>query len=290
MELTIIISALIAFLEIMGVVSAIDAIMKSRTSQGAVAWVIALIAMPILVVPLYWILGRNKFKGYVKLRNSTDVQVRHLIDRAKTVFEEKGVIDATDDRNAMVLEQISDMPLTRFNSVDLLIDGHETFASIFRGIDSARKRIWIASPYFVPDRQTITALQLAALRGVDVRILLPEKPDHLLVYLASFSFYRETLPVGIRLYRYKAGFMHQKVMLVDDNVSAVGTANFDNRSFRLNFEITLIFYDRQFAGSIEEMLVNDFASSRKVTMADIENRFIGFKVSTRLARLMSPIL
>ena len=142
----------------------------------------------------------------------------------------------------------------------------------------------------MPDRQTITALQLAALRGVDVRILLPEKPDHLLVYLASFSFYTETLPVGIQLYRYTAGFMHQKVMLVDDNVSSVGTANFDNRSFRLNFEITLIFFDRQFAGSVEEMLANDFASSRKVTMADIQDRFIGFKVSTRLARLMSPIL
>ena len=128
MELTIIITAIVLFLEIMGVVSAIDAIMKSRTSQGAVAWVISLVTIPIIVVPLYWIFGRNKFRGYVKLRNSTDVQVRHVIDHAKALFEEKGVIDDTDNRNAMVLSQISDMPLTRFNSVDLLIDGQETFA------------------------------------------------------------------------------------------------------------------------------------------------------------------
>ena len=125
---------------------------------------------------------------------------------------------------------------------------------------------------------------------MDVRILLPEKPDHLMVYLASFSYYEETLPMGIQIYRYTAGFMHQKVLLVDDNVSAVGTANFDNRSFRLNFEITMVFLDALLAGKVEKMLENDFANSRRVTMADIDDRFHGFKVLTRLVRLMAPIL
>ncbi|MBW1891231.1 MAG: cardiolipin synthase, partial [Deltaproteobacteria bacterium] len=170
-------------------------------------------------------------------------------------------------------------------------DALDTCGLMFiHAINSARQRVWIASPYFVPDRQTLTALQLAALRGVDIRILLPEKPDHLMVYLASFSYYEETLPVGIQLYRYTSGFMHQKVMLVDDNVSAIGTANFDNRSFRLNFEITMVFFDALLAGKVEKMLENDFARSRRVTIADLNDRFIGFKIMTRLARLMSPIL
>ena len=122
-------------------------------------------------------------------------------------------------------------------------DTLETCALMFvQVINMAEKRIWIASPYFVPDIQVLSALKLAVLRGVDVRILLPEKPDHLTVHLASFSYYPNILPVGINLYRYTAGFLHQKVFLVDNQCAAVGTANLDNRSFRLNFELTLLNY------------------------------------------------
>ena len=157
-------------------------------------------------------------------------------------------------------------------------------------IHSAQDRIWIASPYFVPDLQVIGALQLAALRGVDVRILLPEKADHRLVYLASFSFYQKTLPVGIKIYRYQEGFMHQKAFLIDDIASAVGTANLDNRSFRLNFEITMLVHDRGFAVEVKKMLESDFARSRLVSQDDYEKRSFFFRLAVRFSRLLAPIL
>jgi cardiolipin synthase len=157
-------------------------------------------------------------------------------------------------------------------------------------ISMATDRLWIASPYFVPDIHVIAALQLAALRGVDVRIMLPEKPDHLLVYLASFSFLRELETVGVKIYRYQPGFLHQKTLLVDDRWAAVGTANLDNRSFRLNFEITVLVEDRVFAAEAANMFVNDFAECRIAEANDLEKRSLWFKIGVRIARLMSPIL
>jgi len=92
-------------------------------------------------------------------------------------------------------------------------------------IHMARKRLWIVSPYFVPDDTIVSALQLAALRGVDVRLMIPERADHRLVYMASFAYLEETLPVGIRIFRYRDGFLHQKAFLMDDVLAGVGTAN-----------------------------------------------------------------
>lgn len=157
-------------------------------------------------------------------------------------------------------------------------------------INSARQRIWIVSPYFVPDAPVISALQLAALRGVDVRIMLPEKPDHLLVYLAKFSYLEETLPSGIKFFDYRRGFLHNKVVLVDQQIAGVGTANLDNRSFRLNFEITLLFVDRQCVDDVERMLLRDFESCREMSLEDIRRRSTWFKLATRIARLFSPVL
>ena len=157
-------------------------------------------------------------------------------------------------------------------------------------IHSAKKRLWLVSPYFVPDEKVIGALQLAVLRGVDVRILLPEKADHTLVHLASFTYLEETLPFGIRIFKYKEGFLHQKVFLLDDDLAGVGTANLDNRSFRLNFEITLLFADTNFAGRVEAMLLEDFSRSREVDLGEIEKRPGWFQVGTKLARLFSPVL
>jgi cardiolipin synthase len=157
-------------------------------------------------------------------------------------------------------------------------------------IHSARQRIWIVSPYFVPDDTIISALQLAALRGVDVRIMLPEKPDNKLVYFAMFTYLEETLPFGINVYSYQAGFLHQKVVLVDNELAGVGTANFDNRSFRLNFEITLLFLDKGFVTEVQTMLEDDFNHCQKMDMKEIEKRPVWFKLATKIARLFSPIL
>lgn len=157
-------------------------------------------------------------------------------------------------------------------------------------IHSAEKRIWIASPYFIPDQAVLYALTLAALRGVDVRIMLPAKPDHLLVYLSSFSNYQVLIPLGVKLFRYTAGFMHQKVFLVDDAYAAVGTANLDNRSFRLNFEITLINCHRRFVDAVEKMLDEDFGNCRQVSVAEYNGRSFLFRMAVRIARLFDPLL
>lgn len=155
--------------------------------------------------------------------------------------------------------------------------------------NTSTKRLWIASPYFVPDGGVLTALQAAALRGVDVRILIPEKADHLLVWLSAFSFFEETIPYGIKLMRYQRGFLHQKVMLVDDRYAFVGTANLDNRSFRLNFEITALSTDAAFIDEITHMLEIDFSHSREVAITDITERPFWFRLATRAARLMAPV-
>jgi cardiolipin synthase len=156
-------------------------------------------------------------------------------------------------------------------------------------ISAARTRLWITSPYFVPDETVYDALQLAALRGVDVRIMLPAKPDHVLVYLAAFSYLESAEQVGVKFYRYQAGFLHQKVMLIDDDFAAVGTANLDNRSIRLNFELTVLFADRLFAGQVAGMLEEDFANCQRATPGDLGRRAYAFQIAVRIARLLSPI-
>jgi len=167
----------------------------------------------------------------------------------------------------------------------------ETYTLAFlQLIQAARERLWIVSPYFVPDREVTSALQLAALRGVDVRVMLPSKPDHKLVYLASFSYFPELERQGVQFYRFQPGFLHQKVVLVDQDIATVGTANCDNRSFRLNFEITIASLGAAFASQVEAMLQADFARCRRATARDYEARSLLFKAGARLARLLAPIL
>jgi len=158
-----------------------------------------------------------------------------------------------------------------------------------QAIEAAQDRIWIASPYFVPDRPIITALQLAGLRGVDVRILIPDMPDHLLVYLAAFSYFEQAGATGVRFFRYTDGFLHQKVMLIDDRTGAVGTANFDNRSFRLNFEITAVVTDSAFAREVEQMFEADFSRAREVDRFELRKRPWWFRLGVSFAALTSPI-
>jgi cardiolipin synthase len=158
-----------------------------------------------------------------------------------------------------------------------------------QAINSARERIWIASPYFVPDEVVISALQLAGLRGVDVRILIPDKKDHLGVYLAAFSYLDDAGSTGARFYRYQDGFLHQKAMLIDHSVAAIGTANFDNRSFRLNFEITAVIHDESFVAEVEEMFEADFARSRLMDAGELSLKPWWFRFAVRLARLTAPV-
>ncbi|BCS86986.1 cardiolipin synthase [Pseudodesulfovibrio sediminis] len=159
-----------------------------------------------------------------------------------------------------------------------------------RSIEAAQERFWIASPYFVPDSAVMKAIQLAALRGVDVRIMLPEKADHRLVYLAGFACLKELDLPGVRVYRYTEGFLHQKTFLVDDILAGVGTANLDNRSFRLNFEITMLIEDEPFCQKIEAMFLDDFKRCIETGPDEFDHKNFLYKTAIKFARLFSPIL
>ena len=157
-------------------------------------------------------------------------------------------------------------------------------------IISARKRCWIASPYFVPDEAIISALKFAALRGVDVRIIIPEKKDHWIVYMAAFSFLDEMEKAGVKMLRYQRGFMHQKAFLIDDHFAGIGTANLDQRSFALNFEITAIASGGSMVTDVERMFDEDLKHCRPAPGSEFHDRGFLFRVGVRIARLFNPIL
>lgn len=469
---------LMVLVHLLGVVSSLQAIMSTRTPQGAVAWGIALISFPYVAVPAYWIFGRSKFDGYEMLRRGRLSTESEAAREALRALEEGGMLleprTTTERGQLQLLQSLAKLPATRCNDADLLIDGEKTFDAIFKSIKDAeeyvlvqfyiihadelgnglkdlllekarsgvrvyllydelgsiglpeeyvrelrdggvqaapfnttkgrgnrfrlnfrnhrkivvvdgkeafvgghnvgdeylgkdpemspwrdthvavrgpvvleaqvtfvedwqwatdeipelnwtpvrapagdivsiclptgpaddpeagtlvmldlinvaRERLWIATPYFVPDEQFISALHLAALRGVDVRILVPDKNDNLLVDLTHYSYLVEGAKTGLEFHRHGPGFLHQKVMLVDDATAAIGTANFDNRSMRLNFEVTMLCIDRGFAGEVETMLEEDFRNSRSVTAEDYTGRSLPFRIAVNAARLLAPI-
>jgi cardiolipin synthase len=463
-----------AFFHVLGVLSAINALLTTRTTQSAIAWAISCVTFPYLAVPGYWTLGKSRFYGYVEARRASNLELERLVaDIGKYVPRQTGLPEEFM-QSCQVFEHLARMPFTRSNKIQLLIDGDRFFDAVFREIEgaehyvlvqffivradelglrlkealsakvregvkvyflydqigshkldksfvqamreaginvrafktthgwshrfqinfrnhrkmvlvdgkwaatgganlgkeycgqsekfgywrdtmvsvegpavqeiqlsfaqdwfyvdravpemnwvpqksrnkqallvvstgpsdelhtcsmmftqaihAAEERFWITTPYFVPDNEIIRALQLAALRGVDVRILLPHNPDHLLVYWASFTYLQELEQTGVRFFRYTKGLLHQKVALIDDNLALVGSANMDNRSFYLNFEMTVMAADRNFAGEIERMLEEDFANSREAGSRDLKEKGITFRILAQLSRLFSPVL
>lgn len=170
-------------------------------------------------------------------------------------------------------------------------DPAETCALLFMSlINNAKKRIWITTPYFVPARSVINSLILAVLRGVDVRIMVPRTFDSRLIQYASMSYMEDCWQHGIKFYSYRDGFMHQKVVLIDDDETVVGTANFDNRSFYLNFEISIFTISRKFASEVEEMLLKDFDHCHRLSQEDFSQRKLRERFFSRLASLFAPVL
>ncbi|RTR05113.1 cardiolipin synthase [Halomonas nitroreducens] len=463
---------LILLIHVLGVLSAVQALMSSRTSQGAIAWIISLLTIPYLAVPAYWVFGRPRFYGYVSARGERDTVLRRVLARYRERVSP--YLAGAREADVLAVEKLAMMPLTSGNRGELLVDGEATFDSLFAGIEaardyiliqffivrddalglelkhrlqraaekglrvcflfdeigchklperylrdlreagvevsafhssrglrhrfqlnfrnhrkilvvdgrqgwvggfnvgveylgqdarhgywrdthlkltgpsvlglqeafwedwhwatgevirlnwtpevtceecqkvvivpsgpadpletasllvqhaihSARERLWVTSPYFVPDRSVQDALRLAAMRGVDVRIMMPERPDHLLVFLSAFSFLPDMLRAGVKVYRYQPGFLHQKVILIDDDAASVGTVNLDNRSFRLNFEITAFLPDRCFAAQVAAMLERDFADCRRVSLEEITSRPLWRKLVSRAAYLFAPV-
>ncbi len=170
---------------------------------------------------------------------------------------------------------------------DMLEDCAIAFSEV---IARAERRLWIVSPYFVPDVDMQTSLYAAAMRGVDVRVLVPRKPDHRLVWLASIAHANRMIRHGVKIYRYTHGFLHEKVILVDDQIAGVGTVNFDNRSFRINFEITFWFTHEKMIRAVDAMLEEDFSGSELLTTEERSRQSLAMRFLSEAARLFSPIL
>ena len=157
-------------------------------------------------------------------------------------------------------------------------------------ITTSKKNVFIQSPYFVPDQSIIESLKMASQSGVDVRIMIPCKPDHIFVYWATYSFVAELLKSGCKVYIYDKGFLHAKTIVSDGEVSSVGSCNFDNRSFKLNFETNAFIYDKAFAEKMEGTFYKDMEDSHELTLDDYNNRSLWIKFKENISTLMTEIL
>ncbi len=162
--------------------------------------------------------------------------------------------------------------------------------AFFKIISTAKDYVYIATPYFMPEESVLMALKTAAMGGVDVRIILPEKSDAYITKLSSMSYLRELMETGVKFYFYQKGFIHSKVVVSDDIVTSIGSANMDFRSFEQNFEVMAFIYNEEFALEVKDTFKEDFADSKRVILAEWRKRPVRQKVKESLARLLSPLM
>lgn len=155
---------------------------------------------------------------------------------------------------------------------------------------AAKERLWLATPYFVPTEAVQAALCAAALRGVDVRLLVPQRSDNLAAGLALFTFIPPMLAAGVRMLAYTPGFLHEKVCVADSSTCSIGTANMDERSLRLNFELTLLMHDTSATEQVAEMLREDMAHARIITPSDWYKSPAVIRFLAHCCKLLSPAL
>lgn len=159
-----------------------------------------------------------------------------------------------------------------------------------RMVHEARDHVYVQSPYFIPDEVMLDALCVAARSGVDVRIMVPCKPDHPFVYWATYSYLGDLIAAGARCYVYNNGFLHAKMMTVDGLVTCCGTANMDIRSFRLNFEVNATIYSAKTAAKFERIFENDITHSTLITRRMYGERGLKIRAKEQFSRLLSPLL
>jgi len=157
-------------------------------------------------------------------------------------------------------------------------------------INEAKDHIYIQSPYFIPDETIVNALVMAAEAGVEVKIMIPCKPDHPFVYWASYSYMGEMLEAGAKCFTYKNGFLHAKMVTIDGLVSCCGTANMDIRSFQLNFEVNATIYSTNTTQKLEEAFQQDLKKAEEIHLGVYRKRSVMIRAKEQISRLLSPIL
>lgn len=160
----------------------------------------------------------------------------------------------------------------------------------FSAINKATNHIYISTPYFMPGESLLTALKVAALSGIDVRIMIPSRSDSKIVYWASRSYISELLDAKIKVYLYTKGFNHSKIITIDNHFSSIGTANMDNRSFEDNFEVTAMIYDHAITNTLEQQFLVDLQDSIPLQRRQWSKRSRSEQLKESVARLFSPLL
>ena len=238
-------------------------------------------------------IGKNKKMGYwrdthLKIKGSA-VQMLELQFLLDWRFASKDQIPLGNYMSPYVPNQSGD------TGIQIVSSGPDSkWPSIRNGylkmINEAKHSIYLQTPYFIPDDSLLEALKLAALSGLDIRIMIPNKPDHPFVFWASLSYMNELLQAGAKCYTYEKGFLHAKTLVIDEKICSVGTANFDIRSFKLNFEINAFIYDANIAKKIASSFTNDITHSKELTLEIYAQRGFIVKFKESISRLLSPIL
>ena len=242
-------------------------------------------------------LGLKKKFGYwrdthLKITGSSVqyINLQFLLDRRFALLKRSKIYsDLTPIFTKTSLSQLGTV------GIQIVSSGPDSkYASIYNGfikmIHTAKHSIWIQTPYFIPDDGLMTALKLAALSGKDVKIMIPNKPDHLFVYWATYCHIGELLESGVHCYTYENGFLHAKTILINHEICSIGTANFDIRSFKLNFEINAFIYDSTFSKKLSQTFLDDLNFCHELTLEAYKNRDLNIKFKESLSRLISPIL
>ena len=206
------------------------------------------------------------------------------IVKNKFLKDEKLPIEPTlkyEEEKSIYMQLISSGPNYEF---PVIRDNH------IKLIQEAKKSVFIQTPYFVPDDLLLDTLKTAILSGIDVKIMIPNKADHLFIYWVNQYYIADLLRLGANIYRYENGFIHSKTLLIDEEVISVGTCNLDYRSFYLNFEVNLNVYNKEVANAFKVQYYKDIAISKKLTFNDFAKRSIFTKIKESVFRLLSPVL
>ncbi len=162
--------------------------------------------------------------------------------------------------------------------------------SVIQAINLAQREILLTTPYYIPDQSLQESLIIAALSGIDVKLLVPKEGDSRIVHLATQAYFEELLFAGVKIYMYKKGFIHSKTFATDRKIASIGTANLDLRSFDLNFEVSAIIYDEQIAGQLSDSFYKDLEDAEQITLEKWTKRTSLRKMQERIIRLFSPFM
>lgn len=237
--------------------------------------------------------GKKKKFGYwrdthIKIQGSSvhDLNARFVLDWRFTTKEK---IEVLTEAESVSMWKMGN------KGVQILSSGpedpkEEIKRAFMKMITYAERNVYVQTPYFVPDQSILESLKMASQSGADVRVMIPCMPDHPFVYWATYSYIGELLRSGARVWIYDNGFLHAKTLVVDGEVASVGSTNFDNRSFRLNFETNAIIYDQEFARQMEKTFENDMLKGHELALAQYNKRSIIIRLKEVVSRLLSDIL